>query len=142
MRQLLHHHIGVRAEGMILVGIIWALIGTGVLVGATPQYSGVWHATLPTPLVVGMWLTPAAVAMCTAASARWSPLGLGLLTIPPVVTMCSYLTAWIIALVPGPPEGDTGGWYRASIYAAMVALVMLLSHIPATVRAPLTGRSR
>jgi hypothetical protein len=142
VRQLIHRHIGVRAEGMILAAGIWCLIGAGIIAGESPARPGAWHMLLPPAVLVGMWVLPALVAVATAASEHRSPIGLGLLTVAPTLHLCSYLTAWIVELWPGPPPGDPGGWYRAAYYAALLAFVVLLSHIPATVRAPLSGRPR
>lgn len=142
MRQIIHRHIGVRAEGMILAAGLWGLIGIGTLTGQSLDRPGAWHALLPTGIRVTLWLGAAIAALITACSVRWSPLGLGLLTVAPMIYLVSYLSAWVLELIPGPPPGDPGGWYRASIYAVLVAFVVLLSHIPATVRAPLAGRAR
>ncbi len=142
MRHLIHRHIGVRAEGMILAAGIWCLLGAGIWLGLAPDRPGAFHTLLPLWLRVAMWVVPAVLAATVAASERWSPYGLALLTIGPTVHLVSYLWAWLMDLIPGPPPGDSGGWYRAGIYAALLALVILLSHIPASVRAPLSGRHR
>jgi hypothetical protein len=142
MRQLIHRHIGVRAEGMILVAAVWSLIGLGVATGQAPEHTGAWHTLLPVWLRVLLWWLPALVALVVAPSARWSPTGLALLTVAPMLHLVSYVSAWVSEVIPGPPPGDPGGWYRAGFYLAMLALVILLSHIPATVRAPLSGRPR
>lgn len=143
MRQLIHRHIGVRAEGMILAAAIWGLVGVGTVtappVTAPPS---VLHLLIPVWLRVALWCVPALVAMILAPSDRLSRWGLGLLTIPPIVQGVSYLWAWLMDLVPGPPPGDPRGWLSAAYYALMVAFVLLLAHIPANVRAPLTGRQR
>lgn len=142
MRQLIHHHIGVRAQGMILTAGIWLLIGAGALTGESPDRVGAWHTLLPLWARVALWWVPALVALALAPSAHRSHYGLGALFVAPMVHLCSYTTAWVVELLPGPPPGDPGGWYRAAIYGALVALVVLLSHIPADVRAPLSGRPR
>ena len=142
MRQIIHRHIGVRAEGMILAASLWALIGVGIWLGYSPDPPGAWHALIPPLARVALWLIPAIVAALVAPSERWSPYGLGLLTVAPMIHLCSLLTAWLLDVIPGPPPGDPAGWYRAGFYLALVALVVLLSHIPANVRAPLTGRPR
>lgn len=143
MRHLIHRHIGVRAEGMILAAGIWMLIGLGVAVGVAPDGSGAaFHTTLPIPVRVGLWCGAALIAVITAPLERWSNLGLALLTVAPFIRFCSYLWAWVIDVVPGPPPGDPRGWYSALFYGLMLAFVVLLSHVPATVRAPLSGRHR
>lgn len=142
LRHLIHRHVGVRAEGMILAAAIWALIGVGVTTGVAPDIPTAWHLTVPGVWRMLLWLAVAAVAVVTAPSERWSNLGLALLAAPPAIHLLSYLWAWLMALIPGPPPGDPIGWYRAAFHAAMLALVVLLSHVPADVRAPLSGRRR
>ena len=95
---------------------------------------GAWHLLLPPWVRVALWCAPAMLALATAASERWSPYGLAALVVPPTIWLCSLLTAWVL--------GDPVGWYRAGFYGAMIALVVLLSHIPANVREPLSGRPR
>lgn len=142
IRAAIHHNIGVRAEGMLLAAGIWTLMGLGVVMGTSSTAPGAWHVVLPLWLRVLVWWGPAVVALVTAPSVRWSPMGLALLQIGPVLHLCSHFTSWLIDVWPGPPPGDPNGWYRAGFYVALVALVVLLSHIPSTVQAPLSGRPR
>lgn len=139
---LIQRNIGVRAEGMMLAAGIWCLIGVGALSSDSPDHPGAWHLLWPAGVRATIWCVAAVAAAISAPSERWSNIGLGLLTVPPMITVCSYLTGWVYDLIPGPPPGDPGGWYRASYYVAMIALVILLSHIPANVQAPLSGRRR
>lgn len=78
--------------------------------------------------------------MLTAPSEKWSPIGLGLLTLSPMIRFTSYTFSFLIELVPGPPPGDPRGLYTASYYGAMLAFVVLLSHIPATTKVPFGRR--
>lgn len=142
MRQIIHHHIGVRAQGMILTAGIWTLIGVGAVIAPATDLPGAWHLLLPPWVRVVLWCAPAMLALATAASERWSPYGLAALVVPPTIWLCSLLTAWVLDVWPGPPPGDPVGWYRAGFYGAMIALVVLLSHIPANVREPLSGHPR
>lgn len=143
MRHLIHRHIGVRAEGMILAAAIWILVGVGVLTGPSPTLTpSVWHLAFPAWVRIALWWIPAIIAVILAPSERLSRWGLAALTLPPVTQGCSYLWAWAMDWIPGPPPGDPRGWLSACYYALMVAFVVLLAHIPASVRAPLTGRRR
>ena len=68
MRQIIHRHIGVRAEGMILAAGLWALIGIGTLTGQALDRPGAWHAILPTGIRVTLWLVAAVAALVSAPS--------------------------------------------------------------------------
>lgn len=144
IRSLIRRHVGVRAEGMILVAAIWALIGVGVVTSpiTTPPPPAVWHTLIPTPLLAGGWIATAAAAAVTAPLRRASDVGLLLLTIMPGLLLTSYLYAWIADVWPGDPVGDPRGWYRCLFYVAMVLWVRHISRIPADVQAPLSGRRR
>ena len=135
VRTWLHDHVSVRAEGMILVAGIWALVGLRTVVGSPAALSpGLLHTILPAWAGALLWLVPAAVAVATATARHMSNIGLGLLLVPPLMRCCSYLWSWLM--------GQPDDWYGAAIYAALVALVVLLSHIPADVLSPLSGRAR
>lgn len=142
VRELIRRHIGVRAEGMILASGIWMLVGVGIVLGFSPEQPGAWHTLIPFPMRIGLWCGTALLGILTAPSERWSSWGLALMILPPMIRVASHLTAWVFDLQPGPPPGDPAGWYSACYYLAMVMLIILLSHIPADVRAPLTGRRR
>jgi len=143
VRTILRRHIGVRGQGMILAAAIWGLVGLGAVVSPldSPPPS-VWHLTIPAVVRVALWWIPALVAVVLAPSDHRSHWGLGVLALPPLVYGLSYLWGWLMDVFPGPPPGDPRGWLSASFYLLMVAFVVLLAHIPADVRAPLTGRRR
>ena len=134
--------IGVRAEGMLLVSAIWALIGVGVITSPSAPPPSVWHAIVPAPLLAAGWIMSGAIAACLAPSRRGSEVGLALLALLPGLLFTSYLYAWIADVWPGPPEGDPRGWYRCLFYLAMLLWVRHISRIPADVQAPLSGRRR
>ena len=143
MRQMMRRHVGVRAEGMILAAAIWGLVGLGAIdTPAMPPAPSLLHLLIPTWIRVALWWVPAVAAVVLAPSDRLSRWGLALLTVPSILQGVSYLWAWLMELVPGPPPGDPRGWVSAAYYALMVAFVLLLAHIPANVRAPLTGSRR
>lgn len=141
MRLILHRHIGVRAEGMILAAAIWCLVGLGVLTGPTPTpVPSVWHLLIPAPVTAVIWMGTGILGAVLAPFRRASDFGLVVLLVAPGLRFTSYLWGWIAELIPGPPPGDPRGWFSALFYAAMLAFVILLSHISADVRSPLTGR--
>ena len=142
MRTLIHRHVSVRTEGMVLAAALWCLFGVGALVSATPDPPGsVLHAILMPWGRAALWIGTALAATVTAPFVRGSNRGLGLLIVAPALHLLSYLWAWLVELIPGPPPGDPLGWYRATFYFMLVMFVILLSHIPANIRPPLTGRS-
>lgn len=144
MREIIHKHIGVRAEGMILAGFLWIILGAGFLSGAqsqTPEVvASLWHTYIPFPISAVLWMATGIFAIIVAPTEKMSSIGLGLLLISPMVRFTSYISSFIIELIPGPPPGDPRGLYTACIYGAMMAFVVLLSHIPATTRVPLGRR--
>lgn len=141
MRTLIHRHVSVRTEGMILAAAIWCLFGVGALVSTTPDPPSVLHAVLTPWARAALWMATAAVAAFTAPFQRVSNTGLGVLILAPALHLLSYLWAWLMELIPGPPPGDPLGWYSAAFYFMLVMFVILLSHIPANIRPPLTGRT-
>jgi hypothetical protein len=141
MRLLIHRHIGVRAEGMILAAGIWCLVGLGVITGpAQALIPSVWHLLIPPPITAALWIGTGLAGAVLAPFRRASEAGLVLLLIAPALRFTSYLWGWLAEVIPGPPPGDPRGWFSALFYAAMLAFVILLSHIPADVRSPLTGK--
>lgn len=139
--ELVHRHVGIRAEGMILAGMLWCLIGlrslTGPEAAATPS---VFHQTFPADLTAGLWIVTGIAAIVLAPFKHASELGLFLLVIQPGLRVASFGWAWLADLIPGPPPGDPLGWYSACVWLGVVAWVGHISRIPADVRAPLTGR--
>lgn len=141
LREWLHLHVSVRAEGMILAAGIWCLVGLRPIIGApmapTPELI---HTLAPAPLRSAVWLIAALVAATTATLRKASGVGLGLLAVPPIITVCSYLWSWLMSWPGSPGQGRPDDWYGAAIYLVMLLWVVHLSRIPADVRAPLSGR--
>lgn len=138
---LLHHYVGIRAEGMILAGAIWCLVGLRAVMGPpAPLIPSVLHLLIPANVTAALWIGTGIAAAALAPFRKASNVGLFLLVVQPGLRTFSYLYAWFAELWPGPPPGDPQGWYAAAVYLAMVLWVVHISRIPADVRAPLSGR--
>lgn len=136
-RRLLHYHMGVRAQGMILAAAVWGMVGLGILIQPAANTPSALHLLLPAWVRAAMWWLPAGVALGVSAHRRWSSWGLGLLQLGPIIYGVSFLGAWLMDLIPGPPPGDPRGWVSASYYLLMVAFISHLSHIPPELKWPL-----
>lgn len=125
--------VGLRGEAMIGLGIIWGLVGVGILLGTgqrAPELA-LWHTLIPSYISGGLWLTSAAAAIVAAHWQQWSHAALGILTVMPMVRLTSFMWGWLMSLVPGPPPGYPDGWYSMLFYVVMVAMVIHVAHIPA-----------
>jgi len=136
-------NIGLRAEGMMLAGAIWCLIGLRSVTGPGPvEIPSVIHLMIPPAVTAALWIISGLLAIALAPLPKASNIGLFLLVIQPGLRFFSYLWAWIADLWPGPPPGDPLGWYSASVWLAVIAWVLHISRIPPDVKAPLNGRRR
>lgn len=138
----LHQHVGLRAEGTILVGVIWILIGVKGLVRevAVALVPGVWHLLIPSQISGFLWILSGLGAMILAPTKDWSGLSLFLLTIAPGIRFFSYLWSWVVYVIPGIQEGNPRGWFNSLFYLVMILLVVFLSRIPDNIKAPMIGK--
>jgi hypothetical protein len=125
--------LGVHGAGLLFIAAVWWIIGIRLLIHPAPAPDGVWHAYIPTPISLAMWWG-ASLLCLGAAIDRHGPrrdgFALGFATIPPALAVCSYIWSWIISLIPSEPHGYPLGWYTASLYLALVGLVVLVTAIP------------
>ena len=142
LRNVIHKHVGLRAEGMILVGCVWFLIGVGRVVRPEVIVPSAWHTFIPQDAQGILWIVTALVAAGLSFYDKPSDYGLGALMVAPAIYLSSYVASWIIEIIPGPPPGDPWGWFSALFYLALILWVLHVSRIPADVRAPLGGRKR
>lgn len=133
--RVIARRVGLRGELMLILGVIWILVGIGVVTVDPPHTPSVWHELLPMPLRVGGWVVTGLLAIAGALTAplwpQWSDRAIGLLTIMPLQRVVSYLWSWVMHLWPDPPAGDPDGWYRALYYVLGVLLVWVAARIPA-----------
>lgn len=139
--RVIYRRLGLRGEAMVLLGIIWCLIGVGVVLGAACESGGLLHTLVPLPLRIAVWVVSGVFAVWAAFFGR-TELALGVLAVAPIVRAVSYLWAWVMWLVPGGPVGVPTGWYAALFYFVMIGLVVLAAHIPAGASPPLSGGSQ
>jgi len=134
--RVLHSYVGVRAEGMLLLALLWILIGIQALIEQPPNPlpPSVLHYMLPAWFRFALWVIPAAIAAGMSLSIPWSSVGLGLLTIAPLQRCASWLWSWLMSVFPGAPPGQPTGWYSALVWLCVTLVPIYLSHIPAQVR--------
>lgn len=113
-----------KGQGMLLLAVGWLAIGWSST-EPLPPHSWVWHESLPLPVRVGIWWTPAAVAVFTAfrPGRPCRSVAFFLLMLSPGQRAVSYLTGWVVAARPGPPEGYARGWVAALTYLLLMAFV-------------------
>lgn len=142
IQKVLHKHVGLRAEGMILISCVWILLGVGRLLRPDVLVPSAWHTFIPQDILGYLWISTAATAAVLSLFDRPSNVGLGLLMVTPAIYLSSYLASWFVELIPGPPPGDPWGWFTSLFYLCMILWVLHIARIPADVRAPLYGRKR
>ena len=134
--------LGVRGSGLLLIAVIWTLLAVGILTNPDPHTAqpGTFHGLIHPSVLAAGWLTAAGLALTGSLDRRFGShrdgLALGVATIPPMFYATSYVWAWVVELIPGPPPGFPRGWLSASIYLALVALVWLVASIPDEVPEP------
>ncbi len=130
-------HLGRRGGVLLILGVIWFFIGISTV---TDPYAGgshtlgLFHQMLPSWLRGTLWIGTALLALSSAwrvAGRRddWGYMGLILM---PTVWAMSYLWAWLIHLVPGPPDGDPAGWLGFIVWGTVTILVYTISGWPET----------
>ena len=122
-----------RSKGLLLIATIWFTVGIGSYTPPITPIDSAWHYQLPPALVVSIWWTAAFGAIGAAVDkqdGRRDWLALVMCTLPPMLHLTSFATAWIIYLIPGGQPGYARGWMTVALYACMVALVWLVAAIP------------
>ncbi len=142
MLNKLTRHVGLRAEGTIIVGVIWILIGAGELAREAPvaPVPGVWHLLIPPQISGFLWILSGVGALTLAPTKDRSGQGLFLLMVAPGIRFFSYFWSWVVYVIPGIQEGNSRGWFNSLFYLVMILLVVFLSRIPDNIKAPLDGK--
>ena len=117
-----------RTQGMFLVSWGWCMVGVGALsTPVTPSITATWHLSIPPVVSMLIWVCTGLVAAGLSFSKNYSSIGLGILMIAPLIRFSSYMTSWVIELVPGAPDGDPRGWFSAQFYLMMMFWVYYIA---------------
>ena len=92
---------------------------------------GLLHELLPDLVRVALWCSAAIICLLGATLHRWQTIGYAVAVAMPVERAISHLWSFTSWLIPGPPPGDLVGLAWTVIWASLVALIIILSGIPA-----------
>lgn len=130
-------HLGVRGYALLLCAFIWGNVAAGIPGSLPNAPDSTFHANLPIPLATAVWGAPAALALAAAIwRHRLVVWAMGGLMLAPSLWAASYVSAWVMALIPGDPPGYAGGLRAAGFYMAMMAIVGLAAHVREPTRRP------
>jgi len=114
-----------KGRGLVLMSIVWLLIGTSVQ--EQPPVNGAFHQYIPTWVAATGWLAAASIAFVAAWVKHLRPWAMALLTVMPGIRLMSYITAWVVSLVPGGAPGYPRGWIAAITQVVMIAFVFYVA---------------
>lgn len=125
MRRRVERRIGRRGEVLVLLGVIWFLIGITVQEHRRPV---LLHERAPLWFAVLVWSVPGAFAAVAAFWRRMDPTAWALLTLGPMVRLCSCGFGW---LTSGPFIPDAwqarfsypDGWRGLLVWSAVAIMV-------------------
>lgn len=118
-----------KGSGLLLLATVWAVLGLSVIVDGEPIVSGAWHQNAPRVLRVAWWAIPAVIAAVAAYRPCLRGWSVAALVIGPGLRSLSYFTSWVLAEIPGDPEGNPRGWVASALYALMVGFVLFVAAI-------------
>lgn len=120
----LKSRVGRRGASLILMGIIWFVIGLGLLLGvATGEERDLIHVKLPYPWRGTLWIASAAIAFFCAFKRGQDAWGFTALMIMPLVRSLSHLWGSIAYLASGGAEGFEYGFLYTALYGGLVGWV-------------------
>ena len=124
---------GLRCETLILLGLIWILLGAGVIMGVPEARGGLAFELIPGDIRGGVWIGTGLFAIMSGLRSKWTNVALGLLNIMPILRLSSYLIAWFDSFVDAnlPGSAFNDGWYFASMYLVQVCYILFAARIPA-----------
>lgn len=92
--------IGHRAAFLLMFGLIFCILGIGVVLSPSPPNPLLFHTQLPTPVRVTLWCGSGLIAIASARSSyQW--VGFVALAPPAIERTLSYLSAIVIDMLPG-----------------------------------------
>lgn len=122
---------GLRCEALMLAGVVWILVGIGVLSHASMPPEGLFFTYIPGPVRGVVWCITGLFAMVAGFRSSHTSLALAFLTIMPIVRLMGYMLGWLQWLWPGEQYGEyAAGWFNAMFYVVMIGFVVFASRIP------------
>ena len=123
---------------LLVFGVLWAITGVGALDHSSDGGPIFVHEYLPGWLRGTAWIACGVLAVGYAfrPPGHSDRVGFAALYIMPAIRVLSYTLAWIDYLVPVGGPGYELGWRAATIYAAMLAAVVITSGWPEPIRTP------
>ena len=92
---------------------------------------GLLHQQIPDAARIILWCAAGGVCLLGALRHRCQTAGFVAAVVMPVERSISHLWSWVSWALPGPPPGEPAGLAWAVIWASLVALIIILSGIPA-----------
>lgn len=114
-----------KGLGIAMLGLTWILLGIGVFDERHVEYT--WHHDIPLWIRITVWVCTGLFALASAWYRPIRPWAFFLLVISPGLRFFSYLTAWIIYLIPNGYGGLGMGWAYAAIHLIMIGFVFYLA---------------
>lgn len=123
--------LGHRGAVLALIGAVWMLYGASRFGDPPEAADRLVYALVPVGVWAGAWIATGALAAAYAlARPGGDRVGFAALVAMPAVRAAVYLWAWLLALTPGPPAGDRDGYTGALIWAAVIAVVLIVADWP------------
>lgn len=128
----LQRRFGYRGRALTLVGVVWVLVGVGVLLHpiATPE-ALLLHERIPVAARVVLWM---GAGVCALITSWWPPgadrFGFMALVVPAAIRAGSYAWSAFLGMVTGNDVGRASQWVDALAWIAIVAFVQLLAAWP------------
>lgn len=133
----LSHRFGRRGAVLLLIGALWILQGIGIGFARGNLSSGdinssLLHEYIPTSIRVALWTTTGAIAVLYAfrRGDGADELGWAALVLMPIERTVSYLWGFLMFIVPGIPAGYEPGLIRASGWAAIAGVIVIIAGWP------------
>lgn len=125
MKRRVAQRIGTRGEVLALLGVIWFILGITVAGHHKPV---LLHERAPEWFAVLVWSTPGGFAAVASVWRRMDPTAWALLTLGPMVRLCSYGFGWITSwgFIPGAWQANYSypdGWRGLLVWSAVAIMV-------------------
>lgn len=131
-------HLGRRSASLILFGLLWAGVGSGILAiplarfTSGPQTGYLYF--MENPLWGFMWIAggvfAAACGLLRRSHSRWDEWGFNSLLIGPMVWAAAYAWSWIAAIVTNGEIGRYGAWAGFMAFGIAIFSVLLIAGWP------------